>query len=171
MKSCRVFLGIVALSLVHGAGASDWPLGPTQDAVYAGPALLETWPKEGPRVAWSAEVGEGYSSPVVASNRLIVTHRLNDDLIVDCLEAMTGAKQWRFTHAMKFKDGAYMDNGPRPTPTIQGGRVFVHNSDGYLVCLNLADGSKVWSRQAKSEFKSNATWHGACASPLARNVP
>ena len=42
----------------------------------------------------------------------------------------------------------------------------MHNTDGYLVCLELQTGAKVWSRHAKSEFKSSATWHGCLASPL-----
>jgi outer membrane protein assembly factor BamB len=151
-----------------GARASDWPqfLGPTRNAVYAGPPLAEEWPASGPPVVWTAEVGEGYSSPVVGEGRLVICHRTGDDLVVDCLDPKSGAKHWRFTHAMKFTDGAGYDSGPRATPAIKDGRVFVHNTDGYLVCLDLQDGREVWSRHAKSEFKSSATWHGCVASPL-----
>jgi outer membrane protein assembly factor BamB len=148
--------------------ASDWPqlLGPTRDGVYAGPAVAEQWPKEGPRTVWSVEVGEGYSSPVVSAGRVILSHRIATNLVVDCFDAKTGQRQWSFRHAMKFTDGAAQDNGPRPTPTIRQGKVFVHNTDGYLVCLDLQDGRKIWSRHAKSEFKSSATWHGMIASPF-----
>ena len=147
---------------------ADWPqfLGPTRDGAYAGPALLEQWPAQGPRVVWSAAVGEGYASPVVAEGRVIISHRLGSDLVVDCLHPGTGEKLWRFTHAMKFTDGAHYDNGPRPTPAVKSGRVFVHNTDGYLVCLDLNTGEKIWSRRPKSEFHSSATWHGCVASPL-----
>jgi len=69
-------------------------------------------------------------------------------------------------HGMKFQDGAYFDSGPRPTPTIRDGKVFVHNTDGYLVCLGLQDGKKIWSQNAKAQFKSSATWHGCVSSPL-----
>ncbi len=148
--------------------ASDWPqlLGPTSDAVYAGPPLAEQWPKEGPRVVWSAEIGEGYSSPVVSTGKLVVCHRRGDNLVVDCRDPKTGRVLWTFEHAMKFQDGAYQDSGPRPTPTIHDGKVFVHNTDGYLVCLDASDGRKIWSRHPKGEFKSSATWHGCCVSPL-----
>src|SRR5207245_880236 len=106
--------------------ASDWPqlLGPTQDAVYRGPPLSEQWPAEGPPVVWKTEVGQGYSNPVVGEGRLVVCHRLGDELIVDCLEPKTGSKQWSFKHPMKFQDGAYFDSGPRPTPAIRKGKVF-----------------------------------------------
>lgn len=147
---------------------SDWPqfLGPTRDAVYSGPALAESWPVQGPRIVWSREVGQGYANPVVVSNRLVLSHRLADDLTVDCFDALTGKTVWTFRNPMKFQDGAYFDSGPRPTPSIVDGKVFIHNSDGYLVCLALADGKKIWARQVKLEFNSSSTWHGCVASPL-----
>src|SRR5580765_7509299 len=98
--------------------ASDCPqlLGPTRDAVYSGPPLLEKWPANGPAVVWSRAVGEGYSNPVLVGDRLVFCHRLDTNLIVECLESKTGKPQWKFTHGMKFQDGAYFDSGPRPTP-------------------------------------------------------
>jgi len=163
----------LVLALAIGSGPpllpSDWPqlLGPTSDAVYHGPALAEIWPPEGPPVLWKINVGEGYSNPIVGEGRLIVCHRIGDDLIVDCLDPTTGANRWSFKHPMKFQDGAYFDSGPRPTPAIHGGKVFVHNTDGYFACLDLQDGLKLWSLDAKSRFKSSATWHGCVSSPLA----
>src|ERR1051326_7221103 len=111
---------VAALTVQGAALASDWPhlLGPTRDAVYTGPPLALDWPPQGPPVMWRANVGEGYSSPVVGEDRLIVCHRVADNLVVDCLDPKTGQKNWKFTHPMKFQDGAYMDNGPRATPSI-----------------------------------------------------
>ena len=161
-------LGLVLLAGVTSLGASDWPqlLGPTRDAVYAGPLLAEHWPNEGPPVVWKLDVGEGYSSPVLAEGLLIQCHRLDDQLHVECLDPSTGARHWTFKHEMNFRDGASFDHGPRPTPAIRDGKVFVHNSDGYLVCLELKSGAKIWSRHPKNEFKSSATWFGCAASPL-----
>src|SRR5690242_12162602 len=64
--------------------ASDWPqlLGPTRNAVYTGPALLETWPAEGPKVLWSSAAGEGYSSPVVSDGHVVLCHRAEEELLV-----------------------------------------------------------------------------------------
>jgi len=148
---------------------SDWPqlLGPTSDAVYAGPPLALEWPQEGPPRIWSREMGEGYSNPVVGEGRLVICHRLGDDLAVECLDPKTGTNYWSFKRPMKFKDGAFFDNGPRPTPAIHGGKVFVHNTDGYLACLDLKDGHTLWFLNAKARFHSGATWHGCVSSPLA----
>lgn len=165
-----LFLLRISLSalLVFPAVASDWPqlLGPTRDAVYAGPPLADEWPRNGPPVVWSVKIGEGYSNPIVGEGRLVICHRIGDDLVVDCLDPKTGANQWRFKHPMNFQDGAFFDSGPRPTPAIKEGRVFVHNTDGYLACLGLNNGKKLWSHDVKSEFNSSATWHGFVSSPL-----
>jgi outer membrane protein assembly factor BamB len=165
-------LSLAGLSLLGGGlespvRASDWPqlLGPTANAVYAGQPLAREWPPAGPPILWRVTVGEGYSCPVVGDGRLIVSHRLGDDLIVDARKPQDGSVVWTFKHPMKFQDGAHYDSGPRPTPVIRDGRVYVHNSDGYLACLDLKDGRKVWSRQARRDFQSSATWHGNIASP------
>jgi hypothetical protein len=116
--STLLLLCLAALFITSPVRASDWPhlLGPTRDAVYTGPALADKWPTEGPRIVWKLDVGEGCSSPVVAEGWLIQCHRLEDQLHVECLDPATGKRHWTFKHEMKFKDGAYFDHGPRPTP-------------------------------------------------------
>src|SRR3954451_18237054 len=120
MNAKGFVLGI-ALSSFGAVAASDWPqlLGPTRDAVYNGPALMEEWPAEGPPVIWSKDLGEGYSTPIVGEGRLVVCHRIGTNLVVECLDPKTGKEFWSFNHGMKFQDGAYFDSGPRPTPTIK----------------------------------------------------
>jgi outer membrane protein assembly factor BamB len=159
----------VAAVNMRAAPASDWPqlLGPTRDGVYAGPPLTEQWPKNGPPVLWTVTVGEGYSNPIVGEGRVVICHRIADELVVDALDPKTGSQFWSFKHAMKFQDGAYFDSGPRPTPAIRDGKVFVCNVDGYFVALDLKDGKKLWSHHVKSKFGSSATWHGCVSSPLA----
>src|SRR5690242_8245545 len=47
---------------------SDWPrfLGPLGNGVSPEKGILTRWPADGLRLVWQAEVGEGYSAPVVA---------------------------------------------------------------------------------------------------------
>jgi outer membrane protein assembly factor BamB len=161
------FLLCVACFSQNPASASDWPqlLGPTSDAVYAGPPLAETWTTKN-KIVWQKNVGEGYSSPVVSQGRLVICHRIETNLVVECLEAGSGKPFWNFKHGMKFQDGASFDSGPRATPAIKDGKVYIHNTDGYLASLALADGKKIWSHHTRTEFQSSATWHGSVSSPL-----
>ena len=99
--------------------AEDWPqfLGPARNGVYSGNDLAAKWPPAGPAVVWKKDVGEGYSSPVVADGKVVQCHRIGGELIVQCFAATTGHEMWRFARATKFQDGAFFDSGPRPTPT------------------------------------------------------
>jgi hypothetical protein len=165
-----ILFSLATVVLSHSpprAHAADWPqlLGPTGDAVYGGSDLATNWPTAGPPIVWQVPVGEGYSSPVVGEGALVICHRKGNELWVERRNPQDGTVVWSFQRPMKFQDGAYMDSGPRPTPAIRDGRVYVHNSDGYLVCLGLKDGAKIWSRDARKDFSSSATWHGNIASP------
>ena len=166
-----MFTRLIILTVIFAnvsAFGGDWPqfLGPTRDAVYAGPSLADDWGKDGPRVVWKKAVGEGYSSPVVAAGKVVQCHRVGDELIVQCFDAATGSEVWKFSAGTTFKDGAYFDNGPRATPAIKGGRVFVHGTDGFLVALDGSSGKSLWSVNTKEQFGNVGTWSGTTGSPL-----
>src|SRR5437899_1783944 len=76
----RVFGLVVATwSLVAGfARADDWPqwLGPQRDGIWRESGLADKFPAGGPKVRWRTPITAGYSGPVVAEGRVIVTDRV-----------------------------------------------------------------------------------------------
>ena len=76
---------LVCTSLVL---AADWPqlLGPVRNGTSSETGLVDTWPKKGPPVVWERTVGAGYASPVVASGRLILFHRVGDEDVIQSYE-------------------------------------------------------------------------------------
>ena len=78
------------------------------------------WPTEGPPVRWKKEVGQGFSGPVVVRGKLILFQRKNDQEIVDCLDAKTGADVWHFAIRPHTRNDFGFDEGPRATPSIAG---------------------------------------------------
>ena len=66
--SCAVvvaFAGFVA--------AEDWPQwrGPDRTGISADTGLLKEWPKDGPPLRWkAADIGTGYSAPIVVKGRV-----------------------------------------------------------------------------------------------------
>jgi hypothetical protein len=63
---------IVSLS-VACAFAQDWPqyYGPNRNGTSTEKGLLRTWPKEGPKVLWTAAVGIGYGGPAVSAGKVV----------------------------------------------------------------------------------------------------
>jgi outer membrane protein assembly factor BamB len=166
MKTIHCLCSIALAALAAGA---DWPqfLGPARNATSPETGLLASWPRTGPPVLWQKEVGEGYSSPVVAAGRLILFHRVDNDEIVECLDAATGKELWKHKEPTTYKDTYGKGNGPRSTPAVAGGRVYTLGPGGLLLCLNLEDGKKVWQRALLDDYPLvEQSFFGAGTSPL-----
>src|SRR6267378_5096789 len=110
----RRLLARLALALVifkpikipSQTAGSDWPqfLGPTANGVSTERGLLDKWPAAGPLLVWEKKVGTGYSAPSVRSNRLVLHHRIGDEEMVSCFEAVTGHPVWNYAYPSHFVD-------------------------------------------------------------------
>jgi outer membrane protein assembly factor BamB len=156
------------LMLALAAHAGDWPqfLGPTRNGVYSARNLNLNWSKEGPPVVWQMKVGEGFSAPVLANERLVLFHRVADKERLDCVEARTGKAVWHYEYATDYEDDFGRGNGPRATPAIADGRVFAFGPAGILTCLTFTNGAKLWSIDTQKEFGARKGFFGMVCSPL-----
>jgi outer membrane protein assembly factor BamB len=168
--ACRTALrALLAVAVIAGAaGAADWPqlLGPTRDGHSTEKGLRGTFPREGPPVLWSREVGEGYSSPVIAGGKLFLLHRHGGDEVVECLDAATGKPAWKYGYACEYDDPFRKGNGPRATPVVAGDRVYTFGVTGVLTCLDRDKGTKVWQRELPRDYTCRPTFFGFGTSPL-----
>lgn len=148
--------------------AADWPqlLGPTRNAAYAGTDLADAWPKEGPPLAWQKKLGTGWAGPVIAGGKLIIFHRVGDDERVECLDAKSGRELWQQSFPTRYTDRFGFDNGPRSTPCIADGRLFVFGANGDLHALDFATGKPLWSVDTQKDFAADPGFFGFACSPL-----
>jgi len=166
---CRIathfLLGACLLIMVGGA---DWPqfLGPARNGTSVETGLLDTWGDKGPPQLWEKVVGEGYSSPVVVGERVILLHRMGDEEVVECFDATKGERQWKYAYATSYRDALGKGNGPRSTPAVADGKVFTLGAEGALVCLELEKGTKVWSRELLKDYRVKRSYFGVGTSPL-----
>src|SRR3954467_10364531 len=75
----RILLAsLLLLAAANPARADDYPqwFGPQRDNVYREQNLLTAFPKDGAKILWRAPVAAGYSQPVVAANKVIVTDHI-----------------------------------------------------------------------------------------------
>jgi outer membrane protein assembly factor BamB len=159
---------LAGLGVWSQARADDWPqfLGPTRNGISLEVGLLQSWPKDGPKVAWQKDVGRGFSGPAVAGGRLILFHRLGEEEMVECLNATTGKLLWRFAYPTEYVDDFGMDDGPRATPLIADKRVYTLGAEGRLHCLELETGKKIWDRSLNSDYQARKGFFGVGTSPL-----
>jgi outer membrane protein assembly factor BamB len=148
--------------------AADWPefLGPTRDNVSPETGLLEVFPPKGPRLIWAKNIGTGYSAPSIRGKILVLHHRAGDEEIVEALDAMTGALQWRHAYPSHFRDPFGYNNGPRCTPLLTADRCYTFGAEGVLLCLDLQTGKPVWRRDTQKEFDVPEAFFGVGSSPI-----
>ncbi|MGL5096946.1 MAG: PQQ-binding-like beta-propeller repeat protein, partial [Planctomycetia bacterium] len=178
----NVFAVFLASTAAGGAVAGDWPQwnGPTRDGVVAETGLYEEFPAAGLKKKWSAPVHLGYSGPAVASGRVFLTDYVKksgeiansagsrDQLTGTertlCFDAATGRLLWADAHDRPYSIS--YGGGPRATPTVDAGKVYILGAEGDLSCLNAADGRPVWRRRLKEMSKTESPMWGWTASPL-----
>jgi len=154
-------LGLAALP----AHAGDWPQfrGPAQDGISA-EALRTDWPENGPPVLWRAPLGQGYSGISETGGRLYTLFSQGSDTWAVCLDAATGKELWRYRLDAQYSDG--QGNGPRSTPTVQGGVAYVLSAQGRLAALDAATGEERWVKDLKQSFGARMPTWGVATSPL-----
>lgn len=147
--------------------AADWPqfFGLNRDG-RSSETLQATLPKEGAPVLWKSRVGAGFSGPVVAAGKTILFHRVGDEDILESYEAHTGKSLWRWKEPSTYVDDFGFDNGPKATPAVKEGRVFVLGADGQMSCIGLEDGRNIWSKALRKELDAGKGFFGIACSPV-----
>ena len=119
---------------------------------------------------WKVDMtGRSFAGVVAAGDRVIVMDhedRVKD--IVRCLSAADGKELWKYEYANEVGEDEEVDEwgvDPRATPVIADGKVVVLGAKGQVVCLNLADGKKLWEKDLEVEFKTSRPDWGFCSSP------
>lgn len=127
--------------------------------------LAESWPKEGPPVLWTKELGQGYSAFVAEGNRVYTQVQTLQGQYVYCLDARTGKTLWEYRYDWPYElAGVYP--GPRATPTLTKGRLLFAAPSGLVGCLDSISGKLIWSRNVVIDFQGDGgTGFGYSCSP------
>jgi outer membrane protein assembly factor BamB len=163
-------LPILILTLVllaMPARAGDWPhwRGPQRNGISTEKGWTDQWPADGPKIAWKAKVGLGFSSFAVVNGRVFTLGHANDADTVFCLEADSGKVLWKHSYPSDLGD-KYFEGGTTGTPTVDGDRVFTLGRWGDLFCFEAAGGKIVWSKNVQKETGAPIPDWGFSGSPL-----
>jgi hypothetical protein len=146
---------------------AEWPgfRGMDRAGRVRGPALSTNWAAQVPRLLWRIPVGPAWSSFVVAQDRLFTQEQRGTMETVVCYAADTGREIWSRSMETRFDD-PLGGPGPRATPTLARGGLFVTGATGNFLRLNPATGEIVWQRDLKVAASRTAPMWGFSASPL-----
>jgi outer membrane protein assembly factor BamB len=146
------FIAVIAALSAVCAFAADWPgyFGPKRDSTSTEKGLLRSWPKEGPKVLWTAPVGIGYGGPAVSGGKVYLLDR--DDKVGDNLRVFdlsNGKELWNFAYDAP---GSFNHPGSRSTPAVDGNNVYTCGSLGDLYCINTSTHKPVWNKNVWKDF-------------------
>ena len=148
----RLLSCVLFLHCFSNASAGDWPqwLGPSRNNHVSTNETNLTKLSPDLKPVWKIKIGEGFSSPIVAANKVIYFDENGEKEVVHLLDAATGKEIWQTPIASRYSDE--WNSGPRSTPFVDGDRVYVQSCNGEFRCLNIADGKIIWGASFEKDF-------------------
>jgi outer membrane protein assembly factor BamB len=171
----RWFFVSWAAAFLAGRVAADWPEwrgSERRDGVWRDPSLPTELPAQGFSNLWRVLIGTGYSGPSVAGGRLFVMDRLKppqaevDTERILCFDSKTGAGLWTNAYPCSIHFPYGYENGPRGTPLVRGGRVYVLGAMGMLSCLDAKSGEIAWRCDLAQDYRIRIPSWGVASQPI-----
>ncbi|HMJ64225.1 MAG TPA: PQQ-binding-like beta-propeller repeat protein [Candidatus Binatia bacterium] len=147
---------------------AEWPgfRGADRAGHWRGPQISTNWSSNPPRQLWKIPVGPGWSSFAVAGKLLFTQEQRGPMEAVVCYDADTGREIWIRQVEARLED-PMGGPGPRATPTIANGGLFVMGATGMFLRLDPATGAIVWQQDLKAiAGRAAPPMWGFSASPL-----
>lgn len=183
MRNLKSFVLLALAGVLASANAADWPQfrGPAHDG-QAEKGAFALWPAgAAPQKLWTAQVGAGCSSLVVAGGK-VFAHGNNGSEALDkenksqdiiyCFDAESGRELWKQAYDAPFLRVSDA-GGPNATQATDGTLVVTLGKTNVLRCHECATGRLVWSRNFAEEkkvdpakFATAFIYGGMAASPL-----
>ena len=149
--------------------AQEWPQwrGPGRDGRIAPGTLPLSWPKV-LKAGWKVPIGIGYSSPVVAGQRVFTFARNGENEVAESLDLATGKVLWAQSYAAPYNlnpAARSHGKGPKSTPVVEAGRLYTLGLSGILSAFDAASGRPLWRKDFSGQFREGAPTFGAAMSP------
>lgn len=167
MNETEVSVNVLTLPADSLKTPSAWPRfhGPNYDQRSTETGLLGEWPEGGPELLWKIEtLGTGYSSIAIVDGTI---YTMGDRPVLKDGQPTDEKAQYVLAYDLKTQEerwatpiGPPHSDGPRCTPTVADGRVYVVGTEGDVACLNADDGSIVWKKSLVEDFggKMMSVW-------------
>ena len=156
------------VALSEGAKISDWPRfnGLGDDAKSFESPIVHHWPETGPNLLWYLEKGQGYGSPAIVDGVLVLFHRMDGKEVAEGRNPETGDPMWEYSYPVEYRDRYGYSPGPRASPVISKGRVYLHGVTAWLTCLDLATGKMLWKRDLTRDYQVPQYFFGKGSNPI-----
>lgn len=163
MKSALVL--ILSASICQ-TSTGDWNqfLGPNRNGAISTGNLIPGNPRLS--LAWSRDLGQGYSGILVSDGHLFTMHRQGTNDVMTCMSADTGETEWQYEIGPFFPAEGSAPGGILSTPALDQEQVYGLGARGELSALERASGKEVWKVHLRDELGGTQPGVGFTTSPL-----
>jgi outer membrane protein assembly factor BamB len=154
-------------SVTNALAHPEWPgfRGADRDGRYLGPKISTNWSAQPPQQLWKIQVGPAWSSFAVAGRMLFTQEQRGPKEAVVCYDADSGKEIWKSEVEGRLED-PMGGPGPRATPTLANGSLYVTGSRGAFLRLNPLTGEVIWKKDLTQVAGCKVPIWGYAASPL-----
>jgi outer membrane protein assembly factor BamB len=154
-------------SITNALTHPEWPgfRGPDRDGRYVGPKISTNWSARPPQQLWKMPVGPAWSSFAVAGRMLFTQEQRGAKEAVVCYDADSQKEIWKIEVDGRLDD-PMGGPGPRATPTLANGALYVSGSTGAFLKLNPLTGEIVWKKDLTQVVGGKVPMWGYASSPL-----
>ena len=173
-ETCFV-AAVLNLAVCFSVSAADWTQyrGPNHDGTSAD-RITKNWSGPVTNPVWRVLVTNGLSSFAVSGRKAFTQIRRNingsDMEVCVALSTTDGSELWATTIDDAIYDGGVgYDDGPRSTPTVDNGSVYILSSYLKLYRLDATYGSVIWQQDLRAVYGGDVIGWQNAASPLLEN--
>lgn len=126
-------------------------------------ALIDKWPKDGPRILWTKDLGEGHAAAAIYNGRVYVLdyeERKKRD-ILRCYALEDGKELWRRGYSVDIKRNHGMS---RTIPAVNNKFVVTIGPKCQVMCCNAISGELKWGIDLVKNYRAeDPLWYtGQC---------
>lgn len=162
----------------HQLQADDWPCwsGTEGIDIWKEEGILKKFPDDGLKPDWVVPTGSGYSGPVVSEGKVYLTDYVPEPETrtmeaverLLCLDESTGEILWKTEWKTHYRrQMASYATGPRATPLVANGIVFVLGATGRMLAIDKENGNIKWQHDALTDFGGQVPIWAYSSSPVA----
>lgn len=152
----RIFLFSVFALLAGAVQAEDWPQfrGPNCTGISDGSSPLPVEFSDTERVKWTAKLGDGIGSVVVAADRVFTSAMVDDTTVgLFAFDAGSGDELWKRTWPVgEIGDTHKTNSHASTTPAADAERVYFYFNTLGMLTLDAATGKDVWKKDLPAPY-------------------
>lgn len=162
-------VGPLEVPLDASVGSEDSPYfrGMYHDGTTPGSPENSDWARQELQKLWQFPIGGGHAGISVGGMIAVTIEQRNEYEVIVAYDSMNGKARWVHQYQSKFHHSEPMGgDGPRTTPVIYQGMVYVLGAQGHLHCLQANTGKVMWSTNILVDAGARNLEWGMSGSPL-----